>query len=105
MAALAGVGDVTIRELSAADDLDALLDLSCRAFGPVGPADRERWPAGSEAAIGGRPRRGGERLWGAGGGGRGAPGRGSPGGGAGRRGRRPWAPASSWPPLTAPAWW
>src|ERR1017187_2339180 len=55
MAALAGVGDVTIRELSAADDLDALLDLSCRAFGPVGPADRERWQADSEAAIGGRP--------------------------------------------------
>jgi GNAT superfamily N-acetyltransferase len=54
MAALAGVGDVTIRELSAADDLDALLDLSCRAFGPVGPADRERWQADSEAAIGGR---------------------------------------------------
>ena len=48
MAALAGVGDVTIRELSAADDLDALLDLSCRAFGPVGPADRERcWRARS----------------------------------------------------------
>jgi GNAT superfamily N-acetyltransferase len=54
MAALAGVGDVTIRELSAADDLDALLDLSCRAFGPIAPADRERWQAGSEAAIGGR---------------------------------------------------
>src|SRR6202022_2465310 len=47
MAALAGVGDVTIRELTAADDLDALLDLSCRAFGPVGPADRERWQAAS----------------------------------------------------------
>jgi GNAT superfamily N-acetyltransferase len=54
MAALAGVGEVTIRELSAADDLDALLDLSCRAFGPVAPADRERWQAGIEASIGGR---------------------------------------------------
>ena len=54
MAALAGAGDVTIRELSAADDLDALLDLSCRAFGPVAPADRERWQADSEASISGR---------------------------------------------------
>ena len=54
MAAPGGVGDVTIRELIAADDLDALLDLNCRAFGPVGLADRERWQAGSEASIASR---------------------------------------------------
>ena len=40
-----------IRELGPADDLDQLLDLSIRAFGPLAPAARERRLAQAAAAI------------------------------------------------------
>ncbi len=43
--------DVQIRELGPADDLDELLDLSVRAFGPMPPPRRERMLARCAAAI------------------------------------------------------
>lgn len=43
-----------IRELTAGDDLDALLDLSSRAFGPHRPADRPGWYTEIRAGIDGR---------------------------------------------------
>ena len=43
-----------IRELGSADDPDALLDLSVRAFGPVPAADRPRWHLSASSTIGAR---------------------------------------------------
>jgi predicted acetyltransferase len=45
---------VDIRELGSADDPDALLDLSVRAFGPVPAADRPRWHQSASSTIGAR---------------------------------------------------
>jgi predicted acetyltransferase len=42
---------VDIRELDASDDLDALFDLSSRAFGPRSPADRPGWYAEVRSVI------------------------------------------------------
>jgi GNAT superfamily N-acetyltransferase len=47
----ARAGDVTIRELGVGDDLDALLDLGQRAFGPVSRAGREFWHAETLSVI------------------------------------------------------
>jgi len=43
-----------IRELDASDDLDALLDLSGRAFGPRAPAQLPGWYAEAQSVIAGR---------------------------------------------------
>ena len=43
-----------IRELGPADDPEALLDLSIRAFGPIPQADRPRWHHSASAAVGAR---------------------------------------------------
>ncbi len=51
MPARTGIGDVTIRELGVGDDLDALLDLGRRAFGPVSRAGREAWQADTLSVI------------------------------------------------------
>lgn len=40
-----------IRELDEGDDLNALLDLSRRAFGPIAPASRPGWRASAMAAV------------------------------------------------------
>jgi GNAT superfamily N-acetyltransferase len=47
----ARAGNVTIRELGVGDDLDALLDLGQRAFGPVSRAGREFWHAETLSVI------------------------------------------------------
>ena len=46
--------EVDIRELDAGDDLDALLDLSSRAFGPHAPAQLPGWYAEVRSGIAGR---------------------------------------------------
>jgi predicted acetyltransferase len=51
MAAPAGAGTVTVRELGAGDDLGAVLDLAQRAFGPASRAGREAWQADAESVI------------------------------------------------------
>jgi GNAT superfamily N-acetyltransferase len=51
MPARTGIGDVTIRELGVGDDLDALLDLGRRAFGPVSRGGREYWQADTLSVI------------------------------------------------------
>jgi GNAT superfamily N-acetyltransferase len=51
MPARTGIGDVTIRETGVGDDLDALLDLGRRAFGPVSRGGREYWQADTLSVI------------------------------------------------------